>query len=119
MITNNVKATTLLCCSLLAVAIATSGCSTTLRQSGTPRLADIRGAIERVGHSEFVVRVKSGYRIPISLDSETRYAAQKAVGQEVCLAPGRRVAVKAVLEDGRWIAREVSFAGRACLPPST
>ena len=119
MTTTNVKATTLLCCSLIAVAIATSGCSTTLRQRGTPRLADIRGAIERVGRSEFVVRVKSGYRIPISLDAGTRYAAQKAGGQEVCLAPDRRVAVKALLEGGRWIAREVSFAGPACLPPST
>lgn len=119
MITSYAKATILLCYSLIAVVTATSGCSTSLRQSGTPRLADIRGAIERVGGSEFVVRVKSGYRIPIVLDSDTRYAAQKAVGQEVCLTPGRRVAVKALLEGGRWIAREVSFAGGACLPPST
>ena len=115
----NQHAAVLLRSSIIAVAIAASGCSARGGQNATPRIAQVRGAIERVGPAEFVVRTKAGYRIPVSLDSETRYAAQKATGQETCLAPGRRVGVKALLEGGRWIAREVSFAGRACLPPTS
>ena len=33
-------------CAIIAVAIAISGCSATLRQGAAPRTADIRGAID-------------------------------------------------------------------------